>query len=53
MKNGGFEMLERGDDFNLIWTGYTTVEDILVLNKYQKVNHFPNSMNLGRKDLLW
>ena len=23
MKNGGFEMLETGDDFNLIWTGYT------------------------------
>lgn len=53
MKNGGFEMLERGDDFNLIWTGYTTIEDILLLNKYQKINHFPNSMNLGRKDLLW
>lgn len=34
MKNGGFEMLERGDNFNLIWTGYTTIEDILVLNKY-------------------
>lgn len=53
MKNGGFEMLERGDNFNLIWTGYTTIEDILLLNKYQKINHFPNSMNLGRKDLLW
>lgn len=53
MKNGGFEMLEHGTDFNLIWTGYTTIEDILALNKYQKVNHFPNSMNLGRKDLLW
>lgn len=23
MKNGGFEMLEHGEDFNLIWTGYT------------------------------
>ena len=23
MKNGGFEMLDRGDDFNLLWTGYT------------------------------
>lgn len=53
MKNGGFEMLEKGDDFNLIWTGYTTVNDIFPLNKYQKINHFPNSVTLGRKDLLW
>lgn len=53
MKTGGFELLERGEDFNLIWTGYTTIDDILPLNKYQKINHFPNSVNLGRKDLLW
>jgi len=53
MKHGGFEMLERGDDFNLIWTGYTTIADVLPLNKYQKINHFPNSVNLGRKDMFW
>ena len=53
MKNGGFEMLERSSDFNLIWTGYTTIADILPLNKYQKINHFPESANLGRKDKLW
>jgi len=53
MKNGGFEMLEKGNDFNLIWTGYTTINDILPLNKYQKINHFPESVNLGRKDKLW
>lgn len=23
MKHGGFELLERGDNFNLIWTGYS------------------------------
>ena len=53
MKNGGFEMLESGEEYNLLWTGYTTISDILPLNKYQKLNHFPNSSNLGRKDLLW
>jgi tubulin polyglutamylase TTLL4 len=52
-KFGGFELIERGNDFNLIWTGYTTIEDILALNKYQKINHFPNSITLGRKDLFW
>jgi len=25
MKNGGFEMLEAGEEFNLLWTGYTQV----------------------------
>ena len=34
MKFGGFEQLERGEDFNLIWTGYSSVNDILGLNKY-------------------
>ena len=53
MKNAGFDLLERGDNFNLIWTGYTTIDDILPLNKYKKINHFPNSTNLGRKDLMW
>lgn len=53
MKFGGFEQLERGEDFNLIWTGYSTVHDILSLNKYQKINHFPESVNLGRKDMFW
>ena len=46
-------MIEKGIDYNLIWTGYTTVDDILPLNKYQKINHYPNSVNLGRKDLMW
>ena len=53
MKTGGFELLESGEEYNLIWTGYTTIQDILRLNKYQKINHFPESVNLGRKDLLW
>jgi len=31
MKSAGFEQLESGNDFNLIWTGYVTIEDILPL----------------------
>lgn len=34
MKNGGFELLERPSNFNLIWTGYTAAEEMLTLNKY-------------------
>ena len=39
--------------FNLVWSGYIMPQDIKELNKYQKVNHFPGSNQLGRKDLLW
>jgi len=53
MKCAGFDQLEKNYGFNLIWTGYTQIEDILPLNRYQKINHFPNSVHLGRKDLFW
>ena len=39
--------------FNLQWTGYVLPPDIKHLNKYQKTNHFPGSVQLGRKDFLW
>ncbi len=53
-KNAGFNMVEGANNyFNLQWTGYITAADIKGLNKYQKTNHFPNSTQLGRKDLLW
>jgi len=53
MKSAGFEQIEAGQDFNLIWTGYVQVEDILPLFRLQKINHFPNSNVLGRKDTFW
>jgi tubulin polyglutamylase TTLL4 len=47
-------MVESNNQFyNLQWTGYITTPDIKNMNKYQKINHFPNSTQLGRKDLLW
>lgn len=54
-KQAGFTLLEHPttDMFNLIWTGYIMPPDIKDLNKFQKVNHFPGSTQLGRKDLLW
>ena len=52
-KNGGFQMIEKANTWNVMWTGYTKFEDIREMNKYQKVNHFPGSIQLGRKDLLW
>ena len=53
-KNSGIVLIENANPyFNLQWSGYITAPDIKNLNKYQKINHFPGSTQLGRKDLLW
>ncbi|CAH2292872.1 tubulin polyglutamylase TTLL5 [Pelobates cultripes] len=50
----GFQKVEdSSSNFNLMWTGpYINASVLANLSKYQKINHFPNSMELGRKDLL-
>ncbi|CAH2292793.1 tubulin polyglutamylase TTLL5 [Pelobates cultripes] len=50
----GFQKVEASSsNFNLMWTGpYINTSVFAHLSKYQKINHFPNSMELGRKDLL-
>ena len=54
-KGAGFALIDdvNSDMFNLTWTSYVLPPDIKELNQYQKVNHFPGSTQLGRKDLLW
>ncbi|CEM26957.1 unnamed protein product [Vitrella brassicaformis CCMP3155] len=39
--------------WNLAWGGIPKPETLRKLNPYQKINHFPNTWTLGRKDLLW
>jgi tubulin polyglutamylase TTLL4 len=51
-KHAGFKLIENSY-YNVLWTSYTKPEEIGNHNKYQKVNHYPGSINLGRKDLLW
>uniref|UniRef100_A0A182LYQ2 Tubulin--tyrosine ligase-like protein 5 n=1 Tax=Anopheles culicifacies TaxID=139723 RepID=A0A182LYQ2_9DIPT len=50
-------MVESGpecNDFNLLWTGIHLKPDILRnLAPYQRVNHFPRSYELTRKDRLY
>ncbi|XP_063312652.1 tubulin polyglutamylase TTLL5-like [Pelobates fuscus] len=50
----GFQKVETSSsNFNLMWTGpYNNASVLANLSKFQKINHFPNSMQLGRKDLL-
>lgn len=52
-KNAGFNMVENNMYWNVLWSGKIGYEDLLPFNKYQKINHFPGSAHLGRKDYLW
>lgn len=52
-KNAGFYLTDVGKDWNLLWTGGTKTDDLRYMNKFQKMNHFPGSYQLGRKDLMW
>ena len=44
LKHAGFELLDDSSFWNVIWTRYVEVSDVKKLNKYQKVNHFPQSV---------
>lgn len=52
-KNAGFYLTDVGKEWNLLWTGGGKSECLKYMNEYQKVNHFPGSYQLGRKDLMW
>jgi hypothetical protein len=36
-----------------MWTGVTKSDVLKEASKYQRINHFPQSCHLGRKDLMW
>ena len=40
-------------DFNVVWSGGIKDDVLSSLRSYQKINHFPNSFNLGRKDAMY
>jgi len=41
------------DDFNLLVSGGIKEDVLQPLRSYQRINHFPNSFNLGRKDAMY
>jgi tubulin polyglutamylase TTLL4 len=53
LKYAGFELLDNSNFWNVLWTRYVEASDVKKLNKYQKINHFPQSIRLSRKDYLW
>jgi len=60
-KNAGLHLSESGKDWNILFTGYvrdlqsgSKIGDSLRdMHKYQRVNHFPCSYEIGRKDKIW
>eukprot|EP01051_Picozoa_sp_SAG22_P013418 SAG22_NODE_1500_length_4283_cov_5.412285_1_plen_539_part_00 len=46
-KSGGFKRLLKGSEWTCYWG---RVRSYKVLDHYQKVNHFPGTFQLGRKD---
>lgn len=54
MKAAGIRIVPpNSSKYNVIWTGICRPEQLKVATKFQKINHFPNSLQLGRKDLMW
>ena len=58
-KTAGFRALKSGSidaegsfPFNAAWNGALKREDLKRLNRLQRVNHFPGTWELGRKDRL-
>lgn len=44
---------ENEDDYNVLFSGGIKDDIIKHTRAYQKINHFPDSFNLGRKDAMW
>ncbi|KAK7200923.1 tubulin tyrosine ligase [Novymonas esmeraldas] len=49
---GGLKYTDSNRDFNVLWAKRATVYTLSSLNAYQKVNHFPGTWGVGRKDRL-
>lgn len=54
MKTAGFRVManKSSNNYNALWSGALKVDEFKKLNRYQRVNHFPGTWQLGRKDRL-
>ncbi|KPA86619.1 putative tubulin tyrosine ligase [Leptomonas pyrrhocoris] len=48
----GLKYTDSNKDFNVLWAKRATVYTLSSINAYQKVNHFPGTWGVGRKDRL-
>ncbi|KAK3252707.1 hypothetical protein CYMTET_38009 [Cymbomonas tetramitiformis] len=51
-KQAGFRRT-KGNNWNALWAGALKGDEFHDMNRYQKVNHFPGTWELGRKDKLY
>lgn len=52
-KRFGFREVDEGEDWTLFWTDYSvSLEKVINMKMYQKINHFPGMSEICRKDLL-
>ena len=51
-KRAGVKLVEV-EGQNVLWTGSVKPDLLRETNKYQKLNHFPGSFQIGRKDCMW
>ena len=52
MKNAGFTM-SGSSNWNMLWTGIPRPDTIKSAVKHQRINHYPSTMQIGRKDNMW
>ena len=54
MKAAGFRIVPPSSGkWNILFTGMCKTDLLKDASKYQKINHFPQSYQIGRKDLMW
>lgn len=54
MKAAGFRIVPpNSSKWNILFTGMCKQDQLKDASKYQKINHFPQSYQIGRKDLMW
>lgn len=53
-KTAGFRTVlnKASEGYNAVWNGCLKNEDLKRVNRYQRVNHFPGTWEVGRKDRL-
>jgi len=52
-KRFGFRTVDDTEDWTLYWTDYSvSLERVMEMKKYQRINHFPGMSEICRKDLL-
>lgn len=52
-KNAGLYLVDSGRDWNILFAGYIKGEFLREVDKHQRINHFPSSYEIGRKDRMW